>query len=103
MTGLKNLLPRFPFRGRSSAAKQVCLSAPENFVVDENFVMSSHPPCPACGSDNIAIYVYGKPLLTRDIIAAFESGRIISGGCMIRQQAPKWHCNKCSTDFGHLG
>ena len=103
MPGLKNLLPRLSFRRRFSAAKQIALSAPGNFVVDKNFILDTHPPCPACGSDNISIYVYGKPLLTRDIIAALESGRIISGGCMIRRQAPKWHCNDCGADYGHLG
>ena len=73
------------------------------FVLDENFDLDAHPPCPRCQSDDVAIIVYGKPMLTRKIVEGFDSGRLISGGCMVRSTAPKWHCNSCHEDFGKLG
>jgi len=66
------------------------------------FDLDNIPPCPTCGSDNVAIFIYGKPPLERAILEGLESGKIISGGCMIRVTAPKWHCYQCKNDFGRL-
>ena len=80
-------------------------TAPEetgNFIIDGNFDFDSVPICPACASRNIATFIYGKPRLSTKIVEGFESGKIISGGCMIRKTAPKWHCYNCKKDFGRL-
>lgn len=71
-------------------------------ALDNSFDFDSVSACPACGSNNVAIYVYGKPQLSRRMVEGLESGKIISGGCMIRKTAPKWHCRHCNKDFGRL-
>ncbi|MCK4503172.1 MAG: class I SAM-dependent methyltransferase [Desulfuromonadales bacterium] len=87
---------------RGAARKSPSSEATDNFIIDDNFDFDSTPTCPACASNNVAIFVYGKPRLSRIIIEGFESGKIISGGCMIRKTAPKWHCHNCNKDFGRL-
>ena len=72
----------------------------DSFSLDDNF--DTIPACPACASDNVAIFAYGKPQLNRKIIEGFESGKIIPGGCMIHKTTPKWHCHNCNKDFGRL-
>lgn len=62
---------------------------------------NNFPSCPHCGAADVAKVIYGKPPLTRQILAALESGQIISGGCMIHGGAPEWHCLRCRQDFGH--
>ncbi len=69
---------------------------------DDRFDFDSVSACPTCGSNNVAIYVYGKPTLSRRMVEGLESGKIISGGCMIRKTAPKLHCYNCNKDFGRL-
>ncbi|MCK5913757.1 MAG: hypothetical protein KAG12_07740 [Desulfuromusa sp.] len=73
-----------------------------NFILDDNFDLDNVPICPACSSRDIATFIYGKPRLSTKIVEGFESGKIISGGCMIRKTAPKWHCYNCKKDFGRL-
>jgi 2-polyprenyl-3-methyl-5-hydroxy-6-metoxy-1,4-benzoquinol methylase len=75
---------------------------PEIFVQIQEFDLGNVPPCPHCGSNDVAKMLYGKPALTRQILEGLESGKIISGGCMIHGGAPGWHCNHCHQDFGHL-
>ncbi|MDX2495972.1 MAG: hypothetical protein QNK27_13490 [Desulfuromusa sp.] len=74
----------------------------DSFGLDDNFNFATVPDCPACASNNVAIFVYGKPRLSRTIVEGFESGRIIPGGCMIHKTTPKWHCHNCNKDFGRL-
>jgi hypothetical protein len=70
--------------------------------VENNFDLDNIPPCPVCASTDVAIFIYGKPPLRKVILEGLESGKIISGGCMIRRTAPKWHCYNCNKDFGRL-
>ena len=76
--------------------------------VDEKAAKSSQelaldnlPPCPICGGNDIAQIIYGKPPLTRQVLAGLESGRILSGGCLVHNGAPEWYCFSCRQDFGH--
>ena len=73
-----------------------------NFILDDIFDFDSATICPVCASGDIATFVYGKPRLSTKIVEGFESGKIISGGCMIRKTAPRWHCYNCKKDFGRL-
>ncbi len=76
--------------------------AAEALVHNQAFDPSKTPRCPHCHKDDVSKMIYGKPALNRQIIEGLESGRIISGGCMIHGGAPEWHCNQCNRDFGHL-
>ena len=49
--------------------------------------------CPFCGSDDIKEIVYG--MLRVD----FDYSRYISGGCVVMQDSPKWHCDNCFAKF----
>ena len=73
----------------------------EIFVNNGHFDPTQIPSCPTCQSADVAKILYGKPPLTRQILAGLESGKIISGGCMIHSGAPEWHCHNCQNDFGH--
>jgi hypothetical protein len=86
---------------RSSLGEAESLAA-ENFIQNQDFDLSKAPPCPHCHSPEVAKMIYGKPALTRQIIEGLESGKIVSGGCMIHGGAPEWHCNNCNREFGHL-
>ena len=96
LTRLKSL------RHQREPREEWTCSTEDNFVLDENFDPDKHPPCPRCGSNDVAVIVYGKPLLTRRIMEGFDSGKLISGGCMVRDKAPRWHCHNCRKDFGKL-
>jgi hypothetical protein len=78
-----------------------CQAGDDDFL-ENNFDLDDIPPCPVCGSNDVAIFIYGKPPLKSFILEGLESGKIISGGCMIRRTAPKWHCYDCNNDFGRL-
>jgi hypothetical protein len=68
----------------------------------------SGPPCPSCGSRDVARIVYGHPWpkphpddsgeaaeRARALWEGVESGRIVLGGCCIFPNAPEWHCHPC--------
>jgi hypothetical protein len=74
----------------------------EGDIPENNFDLDNIPPCPNCASTDVAVFIYGKPPLKSVILDGLESGKIISGGCMIRRTAPKWHCYSCNNDFGRL-
>ena len=102
MSALKNVLQRlFLLNKRLSPQTSVSADA-DCFVLDKDFDFANIPSCPVCNSNQVATFIYGKPSLTRLIIEGFESGKFISGGCMIRESAPKWHCYNCNRDFGRL-
>ncbi len=71
----------------------------EGCLQTQNLAHSQKPPCPHCGSEQVARIVYGKPPLTRHVLQGLESGEIISGGCLVQQGAPEWHCHSCNQQF----
>ena len=56
--------------------------------------------CPKCGSKNIAKYMYGLPLFSDELLKDIDNGKIKLGGCIVMEDAPKYHCNDCKEDFG---
>jgi len=58
--------------------------------------------CPSCGSDNIAMILYGLPAMSEKLKQALENQEVTLGGCMIHDEAPQWVCNECSHKFGRL-
>lgn len=72
-------LKRFFFSGKNGIESRY--GSPQgHFILDENFDIEQRLPCPRCKSKEVAIIVYGTPMLTRKILEGFESGRLISGG-----------------------
>lgn len=91
------------FKPTKEATTDECANAPHNFICDADIDLDNFPACPKCRSQKVAMIIYGSPMMTTKIHAAFESGRLLSGGCMIRKRAPAWHCNQCGHDYGRLG
>lgn len=44
--------------------------------------------------------MYGLPVFSDELLKEVDSGKIILGGCIIMEGAPKYHCNDCNEDFG---
>ena len=56
--------------------------------------------CPYCGSEHIATYLYGMMVPDDEIMQQASEGKVIPVGCIIPDNAPKYHCNDCGKDFG---
>ena len=102
MSALNNILQKLFFPKKQTTTLPAPNDESDSFVLGKDFDFDSIPPCPACKSSQVAVFIYGKPRLSRVIVEGFESGKFISGGCMIRETAPKWHCYDCNKDFGRL-
>ncbi len=74
----------------------------DDMVKNQELDLDDLPPCPNCGTEDVARIIYGKPALTRQIMEGLKSGKIVSGGCMVQTGAPQWRCNHCNSDFGHI-
>ncbi|HQR67050.1 MAG TPA: hypothetical protein PLB02_06625 [Thermoanaerobaculia bacterium] len=61
------------------------------------------PPCPKCGSPDVAEIVYGLVQPDERMNAAARRGEITYGGCCVSDDDPEWHCNACGKDFGRQG
>ncbi len=58
---------------------------------------SKKKKCPSCGSDNVASIVYGYPSSEWDWEKDVDSGKVVLGGCCVRNE--KWECNKCHSSW----
>ncbi len=58
--------------------------------------------CPRCGSERIAEILYGMPDLSGELRLDLEAGRVVSGGCKVTGNDPRWRCIRCSYEMGHL-
>jgi hypothetical protein len=58
--------------------------------------------CPSCGSEDIAMILYGLPGMSKKLKRAIENREVTLGGCLIHDEAPQWVCNECSHKFGKL-
>jgi hypothetical protein len=55
--------------------------------------------CPSCGStEDMLPIVYGFP--THETMERAKQGRVILGGCVVSPDSPKWHCQRCGTEWG---
>lgn len=57
--------------------------------------------CPACGSRNIASYLYGMPMMDEELERDIAEKKVICAGCCVKEDDPQYHCNDCGKDFGH--
>ncbi len=58
--------------------------------------------CIACGSDDIAIILYGLPTLTSKLEKAILDQKITLGGRNFYDDSPQWICNICDYKFGKI-
>lgn len=58
------------------------------------------PKCPQCGSKNTCIIFWGFPADMEWYLESIAKKEIVSGGCTISKNDPKWHCNDCSHRWG---
>ena len=59
------------------------------------------PPCPRCGSRNVAAIAYGFPDPMMFDSAPRREGEI-ELGCIISDDSPRWRCRSCETEWGRL-
>jgi hypothetical protein len=57
--------------------------------------------CPACGSNKIASFMYGKPSSSERLKQKVAEGKIVFGGCCINVDNPTWKCMSCCTKIYH--
>jgi hypothetical protein len=56
------------------------------------------PKCPKCSSkDSVVPIAYGLP--GDEMRKESSEGKIVLGGCIIREDAPDWYCKECENDF----
>lgn len=58
--------------------------------------------CPRCSSRNIGRWVFGlapseDSLLEEEI----KNGHVHLGGCIVEEDAPRYHCNDCNYNWGN--
>jgi ribosomal protein L37AE/L43A len=90
------------YRRRSTTSARAAAPAAGQYVRNQKIDVHNRPACPHCGAAEVVKIIYGKPPLTRQLLEDLESGRVISGGCMIHSGAPEWHCSSCNNEFGQL-
>jgi len=59
--------------------------------------------CPACRSRRVVQILYGFPDLTPELQRALDEERAVLGGCVVFEDAPRWHCMACAQRWGRLG
>ncbi|MBW1744171.1 MAG: hypothetical protein JRJ47_12220 [Deltaproteobacteria bacterium] len=72
---------------------------------EADFLLPKKPEglsCPSCGSEDIAMILYGLPGMTEELEKALANKEVTLGGCMVHDDAPQWACNACSHKFGKL-
>jgi len=63
--------------------------------------MSTMTKCPQCGKSSIALIFWGYPGGNIEAYEkAIENKEIVSGGCLIGNDDPKWQCNDCLHRWG---
>ena len=55
--------------------------------------------CPACGSKNTAIIMYGLPDFSPDLMKEIKLSKTKLGGCCHRNDSPDFVCNDCGKEW----
>jgi len=55
--------------------------------------------CTICNSSNIASIRYGMPAYDEKLEKDIADNKIVLGGCEIREDAAKWICTDCETEY----
>lgn len=59
--------------------------------------------CPSCGSEDIAVILYGLLAITEELEKAIADQEVTLGGCCVDDDSPRWVCNACRCKFGEPG
>jgi hypothetical protein len=55
--------------------------------------------CPACGGDQVAVFVRGYLLPSDDLLAREARGEAIIAGCVVSSRSPSHRCRGCGTEW----
>lgn len=55
--------------------------------------------CTHCGSSRISDILYGLPGFSDKLQNDLDESRVVLGGCMVREDNPKWACADCGTRY----
>ena len=59
---------------------------------------NNKPKCPKCSSkDSVVRIAYGLP--GNEMRKESVEGKIVLGGCIVKEDAPDWYCKECDNDF----
>ncbi len=61
------------------------------------------PPCPHCGSRNVAWIQWGRPRARVGFSEQLKRHEITLGGCFMSVNSERWECNECGFRFGNIG
>ena len=50
--------------------------------------------CPKCKSEKVLTMLYGELTPDADLNGFYPAG------CVVREDSPKWHCDKCGHEWG---
>lgn len=56
--------------------------------------------CPECGAEDVAVYLWGRPVFSEELEGKLADGRVVLGGCCIPDAIPDFRCNVCGCEFG---
>jgi hypothetical protein len=78
----------------------------ENKTSDEKInedgkVYKQSRKCPECKSKNVTLIQYGY-IADPDAVERIENGELVTGGCCIDEDSPKWQCRDCQNQFGKI-
>jgi hypothetical protein len=63
-------------------------------------MLKDHPPCPKCGSRNVAQILYGLVQMNDELKQRLDKREITLGGCCVDTDSPSWECNECQHHWG---
>jgi len=72
-----------------------------NLNEGEKFWVKRKPrKCKSCGSNRIAVILYGFPAFSPELKAQIEAGKIVLGGCCLPDVGdPSWRCADCGAGY----
>ncbi len=59
----------------------------------------TRPPCPRCGSGDVAWILRGYPAMDEELDADLDARRVILGGCLVWPDQSDHRCNTCGFEF----
>lgn len=66
------------------------------------FDLANIPSCPKCHAGQVAKIVYGQSPEPEALQAYIDAGRVVLGGCVVYDGAPRWQCRNCGHSFGSM-
>jgi|CXWL01.1.fsa_nt_gi hypothetical protein len=71
-----------------------------NLKSDEKIFRDRKPrTCPSCNGKNVAVILWGLPMITAELTKAVDENKIVFGGCCISENDPVWRCADCYAEI----